>query len=153
MKLKNKFPALLKGFTLSKSKGFTLIELLVVIGIIAILAAVVAIAVNPGRQFQNARDTERRSEIRELLSAIYQFAAQNNGNIPTAITSTPTNIGTNTSLVNLETDLVPDYLDEMPMDPDTSASRGDTLYVIFRNGNRITASASGEITTNITLTQ
>ena len=130
-----------------------MIELLVVIGIIAILTAVVAIAVNPGRQFANARDTERRSEIRELLSAIYQFAAQNNGNLPTAITTVPTNIGTDTGLVNLETELSPDYLDEIPMDPDSTASRGNTLYVLFRNGNRVTASASGEITTNITLTQ
>lgn len=145
MKLKKNITAL--------QKGFTLIELLVVIGIIAILTAVVAIAVNPGRQFANARDTERRSEIRELLSAIYQYAAQNNGNLPTAITTAPTNIGTNTGLVNLEPALMPNYLSAMPTDPDSAASRGNTLYVIFRDGNHVTASASGEITTNITLTQ
>ena len=143
----------LKKFSaLSLSKGFTLIELLVVMGIIAILVAVVAIAVNPGRQFAAARDTSRQSHVRETLSAVYQYAAQNNGNKPTAITSTPTDIGTNTGLINLETALVPTYMEALPMDPQ-NGTRGDTNYTIFLNGNRVTASATGEINTSITLTQ
>jgi prepilin-type N-terminal cleavage/methylation domain-containing protein len=35
----------------SKNKGFTLIELLIVIGIIAVLAAFVFVALNPGARF------------------------------------------------------------------------------------------------------
>ncbi len=63
-------------------KGFTLIELLVVIGIIGILAAVVLVAVNPGRQFAQARDTQRRSDLLQVTNAIYQFAAENDGDLP-----------------------------------------------------------------------
>lgn len=63
-------------------KGFTLIELLVVIGIIGILAAVVLVAVNPGRQFAQARDTQRRSDLLTITNAIYQFAAEHDGNLP-----------------------------------------------------------------------
>lgn len=135
------------------NRGFTLIELLVVIGIIAILIAVVAIAVNPGRQFGQARDTQRRSDISAVLSAVYQYAADNNGNLPSAITSTPTNIGTNSGLVNLTSDLAPTYLSVIPQDPATACNQGNTCYVIFRSGNRVTASATGEIVTNITLTR
>jgi len=55
------------------TKGFTLIELLIVIGIIAILAGIVLVAVNPAQQFGKANDSERKSEIGTVLSAIYQF--------------------------------------------------------------------------------
>jgi len=54
-------------------KGFTLIELLIVIGIISILAGIVLVAVNPAQQFGKANDSERKSEIGTLLSAIYQY--------------------------------------------------------------------------------
>ncbi|MEK7166689.1 MAG: type II secretion system protein, partial [Patescibacteria group bacterium] len=76
-----------------KNKGFTLIELLVVIGIIGILSTVVLVAVNPGRQFANARDTQRRSDLYSITNAIYQYATENNGNIPTDITTSPTRMG------------------------------------------------------------
>ena len=144
MKLKKRFSAL--------SKGFTLIELLVVIGIIAILTAVVAVAVNPGRQFSQARDAQRRADISAVLSAVYQYAVDNNGSIPSVISSTPTDVGTDTGLVDLTASLVPNYLGAIPADP-SSGTPSDTKYVIFKNGTRVTASASGEIAGTITLTR
>lgn len=131
-------------------RGFTLIELLVVIGIIAILVAVVAVAVNPGRQFAQARDTERSVEIRAILDSVYEYASENNGNIPADITTTPTNIGTGVGNVDLTQELVSNYLPEIPVDP-SGGTQANTLYRIFREGNRVVASASGEITPNITI--
>ncbi|MCK5603699.1 type II secretion system protein, partial [Candidatus Pacearchaeota archaeon] len=58
---------------IKNKKGFTLIELLIVIGIISILAGIVLVAVNPAQQFGKANDSERKSEIGTLLSAIYQY--------------------------------------------------------------------------------
>lgn len=63
-------------------RGFTLIELLVVIGIIGILAAIVLVAVNPGRQFAQARDRQRQSDLLQITNAIYQFASENSGDLP-----------------------------------------------------------------------
>lgn len=129
----------------AQRKGFTLIELLVVIGIIGILAAVVLVAVNPGRQFASARDTQRRADLNSITTAIYSYATENNGNLPTVITTTPTHIGTGGGLVDLSTDLVPTYIADIPMDPATGTA-ADTQYTLYLDANgRVVASASSEL--------
>lgn len=122
-----------------------MLELLVVIGIIGILAAVVLIAINPSRQFAAARDTQRRSDLYSLSNAVYQYAAENDGDIPTIITTNPVDIGTNPGLVNLGAVLVPTFLPVMPSDPSTGDSQ-DTDYTIFLDGSgRVVATAASEL--------
>ncbi len=149
--------------------GFTLIELLVVIGVIAILAAIVLVAVNPGRQFSQARDTQRRADLYSLTNAVYQFAAEHNGNLPDTdgddatsnFPTTATCIGTGAPCFSLSTagnaasteTVVPTYIADIPRDPSTGTA-ANTQYTILQDANgRVVASASGELTATITVTR
>ena len=71
----------------NKQKGFTLIEILVVIGIIAVLAAIVIIAINPARQFAQARDAKRTSDVSAISNAIGQYISDNKGAFPPGLTA------------------------------------------------------------------
>ncbi len=71
----------------SKNKaGFTLIELLVVIGIMGILLSITLLAINPNKHFKDARNTQRSSNVSEILNAIYEYESSNTGNEPPSIT-------------------------------------------------------------------
>jgi len=54
----------------SQKKGFTLIELLIVIGILAVLATVVVLVLNPAQLFAQARDSRRVEDLNNVRGAI-----------------------------------------------------------------------------------
>jgi prepilin-type N-terminal cleavage/methylation domain-containing protein len=54
----------------TQKKGFTLIELLIVIGILAVLATVVVLVLNPAQLFAQARDSRRVEDLNNVRSAI-----------------------------------------------------------------------------------
>ena len=138
MNLKNK---------LSKKSGFTLIEILVVIGLVAILATIVLIAINPARQFAQGRNSQRTSNVNAILNAIGQRIADNKGLFPVATgcpaltASTVYTIGVGASAVTAVSPatvfidmscLVPTYIaTSLPVDPNgvwNSATDYNTRY-------------------------
>src|SRR3989344_1101460 len=136
-----------------RNPGFTLIELLVVMGIIAIMSAVVTVAVNPARQFANARDTQRRTDLYALTSALVQYQIDNAGKLPDQdnFPSTATCVGDTPPCFNLGSYLVPLYLPEISTDPSTGTP-AHTQYFIHQEATRkIVATASGEITPLISI--
>lgn len=140
-------------------KGFTLLEVLIVIGIIAILASVAMVAINPSRQFMMARDSERLSNVESIANAINQNVSENKGlfkcsGVVKAIPSTSTIISS--AGLDIAKCIVPDYLALLPIDPsDTEAyfktdSDYNTKYSIYRDtNNRLNIIARGEMATSI----
>ncbi|MBI3380274.1 type II secretion system protein [Candidatus Gottesmanbacteria bacterium] len=144
-------------------KGFTLIEILVVIGILAVLFAIALVAINPARQFSQANNTKRRSDVNALLNAVHQYAADNKGALPAAITTSALTIGNGTGEADICASVVTKYLAALPRDPlvtggdvtDCTASY-TTNYKVVKSAtdNRITVSAPGaELSETIQVTR
>src|SRR6266516_656537 len=117
--------------------GFTLIELVIAIVIIASLAVVVFIALNPVKRLQDARDAHRQADVESVFRAIHQYIVDKR-NLPTGlvndgierqlgtgtavqcspITSGSCNVLPNTPCIDLSAPLGT-YLKSMPLDPQT----------------------------------
>lgn len=129
----------------SLKRGFTLIELLLVIGIIAILAAIVIVAINPTKQLGDARNAQRRSDVNTILNAIYQYSIDSNGNLPTTIPTVVTETCRTGATCGATVDLAVlttngKYLVSMPVDP--KSSDPGTGYTVKKDSNgRITVTA------------
>jgi len=126
-------------------KGFTLLEILLVVAAIGILAGIVIVAINPGKQLADTRNAQRRVDIKTLLDASVQYQIDV-GHLPSSITTTPTEIcktgGSCSGLIDLSV-LVPTYVSSLPIDPLTASSSNGTGYKISvsESNGRATVSA------------
>jgi prepilin-type N-terminal cleavage/methylation domain-containing protein len=148
------------------TKGFTLLEVLLVIGLIAILAGIVIVAINPARQISQANNTQREADVNTILNAVYQYMIDNEGELPggTNITTSAKTICTDatatcvTGGIDLFTDLVGTnqvYLVAIPKDPAASSTVAESGYTIEKTAaDRITVAApNAELSQTISVTR
>lgn len=143
-----------------KQQGFTLIEILVVIGIIGILATVVLVAVNPSRQFKQARDSQRVANINTILNALGQNIADHQGNLfcdgsIRALEVSAYQIRSGEASFDIADCLTPDYIPKLPYDPKkdgahyTNEDDYDTGYTLrVGEDGRLSVVARSEIDTD-----
>lgn len=132
-------------------RGFTLIELLVVIGILAVLLAITLIAINPARQFSQANNTQRSSDVNAILNAVWQYGVENNGDLAgLGLPVAPAAPGViSTAGINLCPNIAPTFIAQIPVDPQdgnwVSCADYNSAYTIVQtdaaNGSRVTVAA------------
>lgn len=125
--------------------AFALIELLLVLGILAVLAGIVILAMNPGKQFAELRNAQRRNDLTTILTAVYQYQSDR-GAFPPDIKATAKGIcrtgaascHNGVSLSLLSGSILP----HIPSDPLASETGTGTDYTILKTrDNHITVSA------------
>lgn len=146
------------------SKGFTLIEILLVIGIIAVLATVVVVALDPVTRFEDARNSRRLSDIQSILSATQQYIVDNKGALPSdldtnekqigsaasgcSITTGTCNVTGDTDCIDLAGSLAP-YLKSMPYDPEDGSEETTHYSITVDASNIVTVTACDSTDTDI----
>ena len=146
--------------------GFTLLEILLVVAAIAILAGIVILAINPGKQLGDTRNAQRRVDVNSILNAVYQYTIDNNGTLPTIPTATCALLATNEACkltaagtcstgVNLSVLTTSQkYLTAMPIDPTVSSADGTGYYITKSANGRVTVCApSAEQSATISVTR
>ena len=108
--------------------AFTLVEILIVIGLLAILAVVTFVIINPAQRINAANDTQRREEVREIQKAIEVYSTQNGGSLPT-VSGNSLPVVTNANVLTLGAPastldgFTPVYMKAIPLDPSGSEYR------------------------------
>ncbi|MEX0917610.1 MAG: type II secretion system protein [Candidatus Paceibacterota bacterium] len=161
----------MKEIISNHQKGFTLLEILLVVAAIAILAGIVVVAINPGKQLGDTRNAQRTSDVNSILNAVYQYSIDNDGNMPGDIDSTTGTaqvLGTASSGLDstctatttvaagadLASDLVPTYIVAMPQAPSTGSAANTDYYINKDSNGRITVGACDpEQSTTISVTR
>ena len=64
--------------------GFSLVELLIVIAVIGVLTSVLVVVINPSAQIARAHDAQRKSDLRQIQSALEMYRSDNGTYPPSA---------------------------------------------------------------------
>ncbi|MBI2033818.1 MAG: prepilin-type N-terminal cleavage/methylation domain-containing protein [Candidatus Liptonbacteria bacterium] len=132
----------------SSRRGFTLLEILLVVAALGILAGIVILAINPGKQLGDTRNAARKVDVNTIINGVYQYSLDNNGNLPSGLSTSTCSTATNnicktsvatsscTGFVDLSVLTQNEkYLVSIPIDPSISSASTGTGYFVRKTVN------------------
>lgn len=146
-------------YTSRNEGGFTLIELLIVIAVIAIIAAGVFVALDPAQRFEEARDSQRWSDVNAALNAVKTDQVDNGGTYVASVAALTNGsyyiIGTDAvgcnagctaqttqaACANLTALVTEGYLGTVPMDPSGGTAAKTDYYIMKAATDIVTVGA------------
>ncbi|EKE20398.1 MAG: hypothetical protein ACD_8C00006G0010 [uncultured bacterium] len=124
-----------------KQRIFAGVLLLILLGIGIFL-------LNPEKKLLERRNSQRRSDVVNILNAVYQYGVDNEGKLPQSITNVPTMIcqtGASScdGLVDLSAvvEIEKKLLSEVPMDPKEKSLNGAGYQISKLSNGRINVTA------------
>ena len=139
-------------------KGLTLVELLIVIAVIAILAAVSFVAIDPASRFAEARNAQRWSDVSTIMEGVQQAFVDDEGDMSSgkklasvnkvsttvqvitsgtadcsSLTCSGQSLGVDAACADLS-GLTGEYFSEVPVDPSTGKTSDSQYYVDYNSG-------------------
>ncbi len=116
-------------------KGFTLLELLIVIAILAVLATITVLILNPNQLLKNSRNAKRISDL-EVINKALQNYNLDNGAYPDTNGKWRSQCGAwgSYSATNVIPGLTPIYLANFPADPQMDTGANTSCYVYKSDG-------------------
>lgn len=138
---------------LVQTHGFTLIELLITIGIVAVIAAGLFVALNPAKRIGDSNDARRKTDLESIARAIELYTADY-GAPPSQIAAAGIQSGqkyvlcsssstltcngqSNTCQVVTDTNFIGPYLGDLPIDPTKTATTDTGYYITRSNTNTL----------------
>jgi len=137
---------------MNKNKqAFTLLEILLAVAALVILAGIVILAINPGKQLADTRNSQRWMDTNTVLNAVYQYSIDHNGDLPPSIVASTSGavakvickdvtVDANCGTV-LSTYLVPQYIVGIPVDPRGATGEATNYTISTTVGNRLIVTA------------
>ena len=136
--------------------------ILFILVIFGLLASVVLVAINPVGMVHKANDTQRRSDVGEIIIAVNHYVTDHKGQLPpglSSVGSVPEIIDSTGKGAEFCNALVPAYLSKLPVDPKggvyVDCNSYDTKYqVLVSPSGQITISApNAELSAPIAVTK
>ena len=129
-------------------KNLTILQKIGIALVVILILAVAVYFINPSKKLLERRNSQRRSDVVNILNAVYLYSVDNGGQLPSIISSTPTavcksNAASCDGLVDISavTSNKKYLLSEVPVDPRESDVNNSGYKIVKLPSGRISVSA------------